>query len=124
MKIRPIISSTLCMLMLVAGSVGCAPKRVDPTLSRAPQQPNPDGARALLRSGGDTADWGLALSGGAAAQTDEARFRLVVVLPGNDAMSGQGTFIDDADIGRDGDVRTFSSVQAFTAPPTCVGRLP
>ena len=64
MKIRPIISSTLCMLMLVAGSVGCAPKRVDPTLSRAPQQPNPDGARALLRSGGDTADWGLALSGG------------------------------------------------------------
>jgi hypothetical protein len=61
---------------------------------------------------------GLALPSGAAAQSAEAHYRLVVVLNGQSAMAGYGTFVDDADIERDGDIRVFSSVQAFTAPPT------
>jgi hypothetical protein len=56
---------------------------------------------------------GVALPGGVAAQPREDHYRLVVVLQRGSSMSGQGTFIDDADIGRDGDARTFSSVQAF-----------
>jgi hypothetical protein len=56
----------------------------------------------------------LSLPVAAAAQTEQPHYRLVVVLRHGSVMSGQGTFVDDADNVRDGDARTFSSVQAFT----------